>query len=117
MGDLKPLVFVAGSKKDLLDLPAAVIQQFGYALHLAQCGQKHESATVLKGFGSAGVLEVVEDFRGNAYRCMYTIKVAEVVYVLHAFQKKSKSGIATPQHDMDLIRERLKLVLSRSKGP
>ena len=115
MGDLKPLVFVAGSKKDLLDLPAAVIQQFGYALHLAQCGQKHESATVLRGFGSAGVLEVVEDLRGNTYRCIYTVRVAGIVYVLHVFQKKSKSGIATPQHDMNLIRERLKLVLSREK--
>ena len=116
MGDLKPLVFLAGSKKDLLALPAAVIQRFGYALYLAQCGRKHDSASVLRGFGSAGVLEVVGDFRGNTYRCMYTIKVAGVVYVLHVFQKKSKSGIATPQHDMDLIRERLKLVLSRNKG-
>ena len=117
MGDLKPLVFLAGSKKDLLALPAAVVQRFGYALHLAQCGQKHDSASVLRGFGSAGVLEVIEDLRGNTYRCVYTVKVAEMVYVLHVFQKKSKSGIATPQPDMDLIRGRLKLALSRNKEP
>lgn len=61
------------------------------------------------------MLEVIEDLRGNTYRCIYTVKVAGVVFVLHVFQKKSKSGIATPQHDMDLIRERLKLALSRSK--
>lgn len=117
MAGLKPLVFVASTKKDLLALPVGVIQRFGYALHLAQCGLKHESTTVLRGFGSAGVLEVVEDLRGNTYRCVYTIKVAGVVYVLHVFQKKSKSGITTPQHDMDLIRERLKLVMSRAKEP
>ena len=115
MNDLKPLVFVAGSKKDLLSLPSQVIDTFGYALHLAQCGGKHESTYVLRGFGSAGVLEVIEDWRGNTYRCVYTVKVAGAVYVLHVFQKKSTSGIATPQHDIDLIRERLKLALVKSK--
>jgi phage-related protein len=115
MGELKPLVFLAGSKKDLLAMPAAVVQVFGYALHLAQCGEKHNSARVLRGFGSAGVLEVIEDSRGNTYRCVYTVEIAEIVYVLHVFQKKSKSGIATPRQDMDLIRERLKLALSSKK--
>lgn len=115
MSNLKPLVFVGGSKKNLLALPSQVIDTFGYALHLAQCGEKYESAYVLRGFGSAGVLEVIEDLRGNTYRCVYTVNVAGVVYVLHVFQKKSTSGIATPQHDMDLIRERLKQALSKSK--
>lgn len=69
----------------------------------------------MRGFGSAGVLEVIEDWRGNTYRSVYTVKVAGVVYVLHVFQKKSTSGIATPKHDIDLIRERLKQALARSK--
>ena len=81
---------------------------FGYALHLAQTGKKHEQAKPLRGFGSAGVLEIVEDWRGNAYRAVYTVRFAAAVFVLHVFQKKSKSGISTPTQDMDLIRERLK---------
>ena len=83
------------------------MDMFGYALHLAQTGKKHEQAKPLRGFGSAGVLEVVEDWRGNAYRAVYTVRFAAAVFVLHVFQKKSKSGISTPTQDMDLIRERL----------
>ena len=70
----------------------------------------------LKGFGGAGVLEVVEDHLGDTYRAVYTVKIAEVVYVLHCFQKKSKHGIETPKRDMDLIRERLKITLAHAKG-
>ena len=90
-------------------LPEEAIDTFGYALHLAQIGKKHEQAKPLRGFGSAGVLEIVEDWRGNAYRAVYTVRFAARVFVLHVFQKKSKSGIATPKQDMELIRVRLKV--------
>ena len=89
-------------------LPEEVIDTFGYALHLAQMGKKHVQAKPLHGFGSAGILEIVEDRRGNAYRAVYTVRFAAAVFVLHVFQKKAKSGIATPRQDMELIRERLK---------
>ena len=90
-------------------LPEEVIDTFGYALYLAQAGKKHEQAKPLHGFGSAGVLEIVEDWRGNAYRAVYTVRFAAAVFVLHVFQKKAKSGIATPKQDMELIRGRLKV--------
>lgn len=89
-------------------LPEEVIDTFGYALHLAQTGTKHEQAKPLHGFGSAGVLEIVEVWRGNAYRAVYTVRFAAAVFVLHVFQKKAKTGIATPKQNMELIRERLK---------
>jgi phage-related protein len=79
-----------------------------YALYLAQCGEKHPSAKPLKGFKGAGVLEVVEDFDGDTYRAVYTVKLARAVYVLHGFQKKSKQGIATPKQDIEPIETRLK---------
>lgn len=81
---------------------------FGYAILLAQKGEKHPDAKPLKGFGSAGVLEVVEAFEGNAYRAVYTVKFEDVVYVLDAFQKKAKKGGATPKADIDRIKARLK---------
>jgi len=80
---------------------------FGHAIDLAQAGAKHQDAKVLTGFGSAGVL-VVEDHHGDTYRAVYTVKFVGWVYVLHCFQKKSESGIATPKPDMDLINSRLK---------
>ena len=80
----------------------------GYALYRAQIGKTHESAKPLKGFGGAGVVELVEDFRTDTYRAVYTLKFAGVVYVLHAFQKKAKKGTATPKHEVDLIRRRMK---------
>jgi phage-related protein len=83
-------------------------------LHLAQTGGKHAQAKPLKGFGSAGVLEVVESQAGSTYRAVYTVKIAGAVYVLHCFQKKSTSGIATPKPDMDLVRERLKAALAHA---
>ena len=90
-------------------LPTDVRRLFGFALSLAQAGDKHDAAKVLKGFGSAGVLEVVEDDAGGTYRAIYTIKFTEAVFVLHCFQKKSKRGIATPKADMDIVHARLKL--------
>ena len=106
---LKPLYWLGSSKRDLLSLPCPVEDLFGYALYLAQDGRKHEQAKPLKGFGSAGVLEVVEDWDRSTYRAVYTVRFEGVVFVLHIFQKKSKRGAATPKADIDLIRERLKV--------
>ena len=96
-------------------LPAQVVDVFGYALYLAQIGERHEQAKPLRGFGSADVLEVVEDWRGGTYRAAYTIRYAARVFVLHVFQKKSKKSIGTPKPDMDLIKERLKAATARAK--
>lgn len=112
----KQLFWLGSSKKDLRGLPDEVQDTFGFALHLAQEGKKHEQAKPLKGFGGAGVLEVVEDFRGDTYRAVYTVKVGNAIYVLHCFQKKSTHGIETPKPDMDLIRERLKAAETHAKG-
>jgi phage-related protein len=90
-------------------LPPDVRRRFGYALSLAQMGDQDDAAKALKGFGGAGVLEVVEDDAGGAYRAVYTVKFAEAVFVLHCFQKKSKRGIATPKTDIDIIYARLKV--------
>jgi len=89
-------------------MPDEVQQSFGFALYHAQIGLLHPDAKPLKGFGSAGVVEIVEDFRGDTFRAVYTVRFAEAVYVLHCFQKKSKRGAETPQPVMDLIRARLK---------
>lgn len=89
-------------------MPDDVKDIFGYALYLAQIGEKHEDAKPLKSFGSAGVLEVVEDWHGNTYRAVYTVHFPAAVYVLHVFQKKAKKGIETPKHEIDVIRERFK---------
>jgi phage-related protein len=114
--NLKSLQWVGSSKKDLLTMPEDVIDVFGFALHLAQMGKKHDQAKPLKGFGGASVLEVVEDHMGDTYRAVYTVKIAEKVYVLHCFQKKSTKGIETPKHEIDLIRERLKAAHAHAKG-
>jgi phage-related protein len=113
---LKPLHWVGSSKKDLLAMPDDVVDVFGFALHLAQSGKKHGDAKPLKGFGGASVLEVVEDHMGDTYRAVYTVKIADSVYVLHCFQKKSKQGIETPKQDMNLIQERLKAAQAHAKG-
>ena len=105
----KPLVWIGSSKRDLVALPVPIRKFFGHALDFAQRGDKHEAAEVLKGFGGAGVLEIIKDGRGGTYRAVYTIKFKEAVFVLHVFQKKSKQGIATPKSDLDIIRERLKV--------
>jgi len=89
-------------------MPEDVKDLFGHAIDLAQAGGRHQDAKVLTGFGSAGALEVVEDDHGSTYRAVYTVKFAGWVYVLHCFQKKSKTGIRTPKEDMDLIHARLR---------
>ena len=113
---VKPLEWVASSKKDLMAMPPEVMDVFGFALHLAQHGGKHSQAKPLKGFGSAGVLEVVEDDDGSTYRAVYTVRFGNAVYVLHCFQKKSHKGIETPKQDINLIRDRLKLAQKHSEG-
>ena len=113
--DERPLEWIGSSYKDLLDLPTDVRRLFGFALSLAQAGDKHDSAKVLKGFGGAGVVEVVEDDVGGTYRAVYTVKFAEAVFVLHCFQKKSKRGIATPKEEMDIIQARLKIAEAFAK--
>ncbi len=109
--DIKPIVWIGPSRQDLRKLPGDVQDVFGYALYLAQSGKKHRSAKPLKGFGGASVLEVVEGYRGDTYRVVYTVKFAAAVYVLHVFQKKATRGIVTPRHEVELIRERLKRAL------
>ncbi|MGI8897729.1 MAG: type II toxin-antitoxin system RelE/ParE family toxin [Pyrinomonadaceae bacterium] len=106
---IKGIVWVGSSRKDLKGFPAEVRDVMGYALYQVQVGRKSPSAKPLAGFGGASVLEIVENFQTNTYRAVYSVKFSELVYVLHAFQKKSKKGIATPKPDLDLIKKRLVL--------
>lgn len=105
---LKPLAWIGSSRDDLRAFPEDARRDIGAALYEAQKGRKPDAAKPLKGFGGAGVLEVIEDHEGDTYRAVYTVRYATAIYVLHAFKKKSKRGISTPQTDMDLIRRRLK---------
>ena len=105
----KPLEWIGSSHKDLMALPVEVRRLFGFALSLAQAGDRHDATKVLKGFGGAGLLEVVESDVGGTYRAVYTVKFSEAVFVLHCFQKKSKRGIATPKEEMDIVHARLKV--------
>lgn len=104
---LKPVIWIGTSLRDLREFPPPVQDHVGYALYVAQRGGKHQDANVLSGFGGAGVLEVIKDHRGDTFRAVYTLKYAGAVYVLHAFQKKSKSGRQTPHRDIELIKQRL----------
>ncbi|MBK5186916.1 MAG: type II toxin-antitoxin system RelE/ParE family toxin [Gemmatimonadaceae bacterium] len=105
--DPKPVEWIGSARDDLREMPEAVQDNFGYALYQAQLGLHHASAKRLRGeFG--GLIELVENFDGETYRAVYTVKLAGVVYVLHVFQKKSKRGIATPKHELALIRRRWK---------
>ena len=113
---IKPVYWIAGSKKDLLTLPTPVVDVFGYGLHLAQIGKKHEAAKPLQGFGSASVLEIAHDWKGDTFRAVYTVEFAEAVFVLHVFQKKSKRGAEIPKPDIELIKSRLKLAEKMAKG-
>ena len=104
----KPLFWIGSSWSDLKDCPDEVQDFIGYALHWAQRGGKSPDAKPLQGFGGAGVLEILDDFDGNTYRAMYTVRFAGAVYALHVFQKKSRKGIATPKQDIELVKARLK---------
>lgn len=105
----KPVAWVGSSYKDFRAFPDPVQDSMGYALYRAQIGELHESAKPLKGFGGAGVVEIVENHSTDTYRAVYTVQFAGVIYVLHAFQKKSKRGVKTPERELDLIRRRLRL--------
>ncbi len=109
MDDEKLLYWVGSALDDLRVLPAEVKDVFGFALHLAQWGDRHPDAKPLKGFKGASVLEVVEAFDGDTFRAVYTVRFREAVFVLHVFQKKSRRGVKTPKPDMDLVKQRLKL--------
>lgn len=104
---MRPLHWIASTKKDLREIPEPVKDVIGRSLLDVQFGDRPQNATPLRGFGGAGVLEIIEDYDGATYRAVYTVKFTGAVYVLHCFQKKSKRGIETPQHDVELIRERL----------
>jgi len=104
---IKPCLFVGPSRRELKNFPDEVRGSIGHALHQAQCGDEPESAKALKGFGGRNVLEIVTDFDGNTFRAVYTVRFRDAIYVLHAFQKKSKKGIATPKQTIELIKSRL----------
>jgi phage-related protein len=105
---LKPVIWVGSSREDLREFPEPVQDHIGYALYVAQRGGKHRDTKTLTGIGGAGVVEVVKDYRGDTFRAVYTVQFAEAVYVLHAFQKKSKRGRETARLDIELIKRRLR---------
>ncbi|MGD0191147.1 MAG: type II toxin-antitoxin system RelE/ParE family toxin [Rhizomicrobium sp.] len=107
MPTARPLFWVASSGKDYRRFPARVQDNFGFELFLVQTGQHPPSAKPLKGLGS-GVVELIDDFEGDTYRAVYTVRFREAVYVLHAFKKKSKQGVKTSKGDIELIKQRLK---------
>jgi phage-related protein len=117
---MKPVEWIGSSYKDFIALPEAIQDTMGHALYLAQIGRVHISAKPLKGFGGAGVVELVEDDRHGTYRAVYTVKLESAIYVLHAFQKKSKKGMKTPLEEIELVRRRLKVAeeddLARKRG-
>ena len=110
----KPLVWMGNSLETVRAFPSAVKDEIGFALYQAQVGSKHLNAKPMKGFGPA-VFEIVSDYRRDTFRAVYMVKLAEKVYVLHAFQKKSKSGITTPKSEIALIKDRLKRAIELHK--
>lgn len=107
IGSGRPVLWVGSSRRDLRGFPREVRRDIGQALYSAQEGETDPSAKPLRGFGGGSVLEIVADHRGDTWRAVYTVRFSEAIYVLHAFQKKSKRGTATPKKDMDLIHRRL----------
>ena len=110
----KRVEWIGSSKKDLQSFPDEVQHDIGYALTYAQFGGKHPSAKPWKGLGS-GVMEIVSDYDTNTYRAIYTVNLGDVIYVLHAFQKKSKSGVSTPKEEIEVIRARYRRAIELSK--
>jgi phage-related protein len=105
---IKPVIWIGSSRADLASFPEEVKDAIGYALYVAQQGGKHPDAKPLRGFGGAGILEIVENHAGDTYRAVYTVRLAGRIYALHAFQKKSKTGIKTPKAEINLVKSRLK---------
>ena len=112
----KPLNWIGSSYKDFCAFPDEVKSEMGFGLFLAQLGTRHIKAKTLSGFGGEGVVELVDDHRGETFRTVYTVRFATSVYVLHAFQKKSKSGIATPLSDINLVKRRLRDAERQEQG-
>jgi len=106
---IKQLLWISSSKRDLIKMPKDIISDFGHGLYQAQIGEHPDIGKILSGFGSAQVVELVSDHKGNTFRAVYTVRFSDAILVLHVFQKKSKHGIETPKQDMELIRSRLKL--------
>ncbi len=106
---MKHLLWIGSAKRDLMEMPGDVIDDFGYGLYQAQIGKHPDIGKPLTGFGGASVIELVQDHRGDTFRAVYTVKFADVIIVLHAFQKKSKKGIETPKKEINLVHSRLKL--------
>ena|SRR5437660_1167548 len=106
-GSGRPVVWVGSSRRDLRGFPREVRRDLGQALYAAQQGETDPAAKPLRGFGGGSVLEIVANQKSGTWRAVYTVRYPEAVYVLHAFQKKSKSGISTPKRDVDLIYRRL----------
>ncbi|NJK77272.1 MAG: type II toxin-antitoxin system RelE/ParE family toxin [Oscillatoriales cyanobacterium RU_3_3] len=111
---LRPLVWVGDSRKNIREFPEEVQKAVGYSLQLVQAGETPLSAKLFKGVGS-GVYEIVKRYDTDTYRAVYAVKIGEQVYVLHAFQKKSKQGIKTSQADVDLIKQRYKDAVTREE--
>ncbi len=111
----KNLFWIGSSKEDLKKFPSEVREEVGYALYFAQQGEKHLHSKPLKGFLSANVIEIIENFNTDTYRVVYTVRFKNLVYILHAFQKKSTSGIKTPKRDINLINSGLKMVEAHFK--
>ena len=105
---MKRLIWIGSSREDLKKFPNEVQDEMGHGLYLAQTGDRHVHAKTLSGLGSAKIIEIRENDRSGTYRVVYTIEMNDFIFVLHAFQKKSKSGIATPKQEVDLIKRRLK---------
>ena len=103
----RPVEWLGSTRKDVRSFPRPVRRDIGMALYAAQHDELDPAARPMKGFGGSSVVEIVSDFRGDTWRAVYTVRFAEAVYMLHAFQKKAKRGIATPRQDLDLIRRRL----------
>ena len=106
---LKVVIWMGDSRKSILKFPLEVKKTIGHVLYFAQRGDRHPDIKMMRGLGS-GMYEILEDHRSGTYRAIYTVQYADRVYVLHAFQKKSKSGITTPLADIDLVKKRLKQI-------
>ena len=113
---LKRVVWIGSSRKDVRSFPDEVQDFIGYALYEAQQGYKAPAAKPLSGFGGAGVIEIIRDFNTDTYRAVYTVRFDDIIYVLHAFQKKSKRGIATAKAEIELIKARLKLAEAQHRS-
>ena len=116
-GEPKPLVWRGSSRRDFMAFPRSAQRDMGYALFLAQMGERHaRMAKTLKGFGGASVIEIRESYHGAAYRAVYTVRYEDTVYVLHAFQKKSTKGVETPSVELELIKRRLSELIHEKEG-